>query len=328
MITEQKLDMGRHGFGIDLLRRCKRVWRCKRVQVDMKLVGLDAAGCELERRRVRTAVRAEATSGYRHVFAGIERFSALSVYAHGSWGDGTMTPFSDYDDLVIVDYGRVADERELREMEDFLHEVDARFCHLDPLQHHGHWIIGREELAALDESYIPLSVLDGAVCVQGDEVIEYRADVERAKRGFLRNVRLTCDGMERLYQSYRTGRLNAYDMKCLAGSVFIVPAYVFQVRGEMLSKRDALRRAGELFSATACSVIAKCTEIRSEWGRVVDTPEFTRFRRVGGLFRNGNMHRRYARALAPRFPKEEFPCLEESEVRTFIQEARDHANRE
>ena len=61
---------------------------------------------------------------------------------------------------------------------------------------------------------------------------------------------------------------------------------------------------------------------------MVDTPEFGRFRRMGRFFKNGNMHRRYARAMAGRFPVEEFPVLAADEVAEFVKEARDHANRE
>jgi len=221
MTMIRRLDMGRHGFPIDLLRRLKHARLGERTRAGLSYAGTDTAANGVEPRRVRTAGRAEAGSVFREVFAGVERFPALSVYAHGSWGDGTMTPFSDYDDLVIVDYARVAGERELRRMEAFLHEVDGRFCQRDPLQHHGHWIVAREELAALDESNIPLSVLEGAVCVQGEEEIEYRVDVERSKKGFRNNIRLSCDGVDRFYRDYREGRINLYDMKCLAGSFFL-----------------------------------------------------------------------------------------------------------
>ena len=329
MTMNRRLDMSRHGFPIDFLRRLKYHGLGHtevRTQGAGRVAKLQSDG--LVRRQVRTTGRVEAGSVFREVFAGVEQFPALSVYVHGSWGDGTMTPFSDYDDLVIVDYARVEGERELRRMEAFLHEVDGRFCRRDPLQHHGHWIVAREELAALDESYIPLSVLEGAVCVQGEEEIEYRVDVERSKKGFRRNIGLTCEGVERFYRDYGEGRINLFDMKCLAGSFFIMPAYVFQSRGELISKPEAIRRAGDLFGAGACAVIATCTEIRREWGRVVDTPEFGRFRRMGRFFKNGNMHRRYARAMAGRFPVEEFPVLAADEVAEFVKEARDHANRE
>jgi hypothetical protein len=237
-----------------------------------------------------------------------------------------MTPFSDYDDLVLVDYARVSGERELDRMEWFLHEVDARFCHLDPLQHHGHWIIAREDLAALDESYIPLSVLNNAICVQGEEEIAYRVDVGSSIRGFKNNLRLTCDGADRWFRKYRQRRINLYEMKCLVGSFLILPAYAFQSLGRMISKPDALQRVGELFGPGAVSVIAKCTEIRRKWGYVLESREFERFRTFGRLFTNGNLHRRYARIAAGRFPVDAFPRLESREVGQFIQEARNYAD--
>ncbi len=322
----RRLDMGRHGFPFDHWRRWRQ--RLRRTDPGLKLSvpAMDAAPAGLEDRCVRTAGCAVAGSVFREVFAGIERFPALAAYAHGSWGDGTMTPFSDYDDLVIVDYDRVSGALELDLMEKFLHEVDMRFCHLDPLQHHGHWIIDRENLEGVDESYIPLSVLKSAICVQGEEAIRYRVDVGRSLRGFKKNIALTCDGAEQWFRKYHDGRINLYEMKCLVGSYLIMPAYAFQSLGQMITKREALQRAGELFGSGAVSVIAKCTEIRRDWGRALDTPGFERLRSVGRLITNGNLHRRYARLMAGRFPAETFPRLGLREVGEFIREARHHAD--
>ena len=322
---DKRLDMGRCGAPVDLWRRVRRKWRGVRALPPVAPPSREACR-DLQSRRVQAGRRADPNSAYRRVFSGIEEFPALAVYAHGSWGDGTMTPFSDYDDLIIVDYSCIRDPGEMRRLENALYDVDARFCRLDPLQHHGHWIVAREDLAALDESYIPLKVLDGAVCVQGDLEVGYSVDMIRSAQGFRNNINMTCEGIELLFAAYQQHRINLFDMKSLVGSFFIIPAYVFQSRGQVISKAEAIGRAEELFGAGGCSLISKCSAIRREWGRVVGTPEFGRFRRIGGLCGNGNLHRRYAQRFAPSFPVAAFPRLEAGEVEEFLEKARGYAN--
>ncbi|MFH1499600.1 MAG: nucleotidyltransferase domain-containing protein [Verrucomicrobiota bacterium] len=322
---KRRLDLNRWGWPFDCLRRGGRNGRqqCGDDVVDGLL---KEPGSLFEDRVVHVPRRAAVDSEYSKVFAGVDAFPSLSVYIHGSWADGTMTPFSDYDDLIIVDYSRIDGEDELRAIEAFLGKVDMYFCSMDPLQHHGHWLVDRENLMGLDESYLPLMVLKNAVCVQGEMQVAYRTDVSRSRAGFRRNVEVTCRNIESWRSPYLAGRISLYDMKCLLGSFMILPAYVFQASGEMVSKPEGIGRALEIFSTDSLGILQQCTNMRQEWHRVLAGWRHSLWRAGGALIRNPNMHRRYARQLSVSLPRGVFPVMPEAAINRFLKEARAHAN--
>ncbi len=256
------------------------------------------------------------------VFAGVEQFAGLGVYVHGSWADDTRTPFSDLDDLILVERERIRDPQARRALEEWLNLVDLRFARLDPLQHHGHWLLYDDQLATYDESYLPLSVLDNAVRIAGPQRLSVRIDPLRTRVGLRRNLVQTLTNVATLFARYSTGRINCYEMKGLIGSFLLLPAYGFQLRGERIGKREAIERAAELLPPAAFGLLAKCSRMRAEWGRVTARAGWRRLRWAAGWFDNGMLWRKFARRLAPPFPRAEFPPLEPDEVEAFTHATR------
>jgi hypothetical protein len=269
---------------------------------------------------------APATPELRRLFRGVERFACVDVFVHGSWADATRTPFSDLDDLVIVDAARIAGAGEARRLERWLNRVDMRFCRLDPLQHHGHWLVYRDLLEAYDASYMPLCVLDGALRVQGGAEIVYRIDAARTRAGLRRNIIATCASIDRLGGKYLAGRINTWQMKALVGSFLIMPAYVFQLRGAELAKPAAIGRAAELFSAGPCALLDACTAIRAGWGVVTRRPGHGLLRLAAALARDPHLFRWCAARLAPRFPRARLARLQADHIHAFREEALRHAD--
>lgn len=256
------------------------------------------------------------------VFAGVERFNGLGVYVHGSWADDTRTPFSDLDDLILVERERIRDPRACRELEEWLNLVDLRFARLDPLQHHGHWLRYDDQLTAYDESYLPLTVLADAIRIAGPERLSVRIDSLKTRVGLRRNLAQTLANLAALFAQYSAGEINCYAMKGLVGSVLLLPAYGFQLRGERLGKREAIERAAELLPPAALELLNKCSRMRAEWAQVTALPGWRRLRWAAGWFDNAMLWRRFARRFAPRFPRAAFPQLEPGEVESFARTAR------
>lgn len=260
------------------------------------------------------------------VFAGVDEFPYVDLYVHGSWADDTRTAFSDLDDLVIIDRDEIGDERQLRRLEAWLNRVDMRFCRIDPLQHHGHWIIYRDQLNDYDESYMPLVVLEGAVRVQGRARVIGTIDGPRTLVGLHRNVRVTLANIERLFDRYQSAAINLYQMKRLVGSILLVPAYAFQIKGHRISKGEALRASRKIYSEEANRAIEVCSMIREGWGRALGGTRYALFTVMSHILTEPHIYRRLASRLAPRFPTHLFAHLNASWVNTFSDETVQYIN--
>lgn len=260
------------------------------------------------------------SSKLKEIFSGSENFSFLSIYVHGSWADETQTPFSDLDDLVIIDSKSVPTRDEAVKAEEWLNKVDMRFCRIDPLQHHGHWIVYEEMIDNYDDSYIPLAVLNNSMRIQGPTKINYVVNLEKTKVGLKRNIDLTCENIHKLIKKYTAKTINSYEMKALVGSFLLMPAFLFQHNGKELSKREAIERKEEIFSPNTCLLLDKCSEIRTHWSIVTSSPSFKLIKFASYVFTNPHLFRQFSLKFAPRFPWSKFPPLSEDEVNKFLKE--------
>lgn len=256
------------------------------------------------------------------LFRELLEFPALSIYLHGSQADRTTTPFSDYDDLIIVDAEKLS-PTDLPRLITALNRVDMRFCRLDPLQHHGHWIIEKGMLDAYDESYMPMLVLKTAVAVKGSRRISYAPQLAGSREGLERNLVNTCRSIEELHERLCHGVLTLFELKALVGSFALVPAFVFQYRGEPLSKPEAIARASEIFSPSALRCVVWASETRKNWGNATHGAGYNALRLLSLLITNPHLYRMLAQRIAPRVDLKRlgFGGLSPQDVRCFITES-------
>jgi len=266
------------------------------------------------------------TEEIRNIFSGGEKFPFIDLYVHGSWADNTRTAFSDLDDLVIVNREKIDNNKQIRQLEIWLNRVDMKFCRIDPLQHHGHWLIYRDDLDYCNEAYIPLTVLEGAICVQGSKSITAKINHELTHAGIRRNLNFTIMNIERLYDKYKDGSINLYEMKGLIGSFLLVPAYAFQSKKKRSTKKWALDNSDQIYSEQGKLAIEWGTFMRNNWYRALDRRAYFLLSLVPYFFTNPHLYRRFARQISPKFPKKEFPHFDESWVRDFIQDTMNYVN--
>jgi predicted nucleotidyltransferase len=192
---------------------------------------------------------------------------SLDIYLHGSSADLQITPFSDVDDLVVIRRNTWQTVEQLGRAARLLAAAARRFQDVDRLQHHGHWVVTDLCLEAFDQSFIPTVVLEDAVRVCGRERLDLRV-LNEPDLG--QGLAISKSSIDRLLSVHRRGNgMRAFDLKCLAGEAMLLPAKVFQYRGEMLSKPAAIARAAEVFSPDAMAALEWATMVRREFGRLV-----------------------------------------------------------
>lgn len=263
-----------------------------------------------------------ATRRVTDIFKGVDKFPFLSVYVHGSWADDTRTEFSDLDDLIIIDSFKLKTRMQSVRAEAWLNKVDMRFCRIDPLQHHGHWIITSDSLDNLDGSYMPLTVLNNAMLVQGSNNINYKTSIAITRIGLLRNIESTLDNISTKSRYYLENNISAFQMKELIGSFLLMPAYLIQFKGTDISKKQALEQKATIFGPECCHLLDKCSQIRSDWHLVTSTFRFKLLRLASYFFTNPHLFRLFSKRYFISFPHDKFPTIFESEVNLFVQEVR------
>ena len=206
----------------------------------------------------------------------------VSLYLHGSMADLTFTPFSDVDDLLILQREAWQDPDILANTSTLLARVSRSYQDIDPLQHHGHWVLTEFDLMLYNQSFLPLVVLENAVRIVGSDRIEVR-QIEDYE-GFKSNAKNTIRGIARTYEAAkRNGGLNAFELKGLVGEISILPAYMFQTHGEILSKPEAIRRGKNLYSPHALKALAWATHVRQDFAPVVKNTRTRNLSRLAKL---------------------------------------------
>ena len=237
--------------------------------------------------------------------------SDVSVYVHGSMATGDYTVFSDVDDLVIIHCSSWASYQQFRKVIRLLERTATLFQCVDPLQHHGHWIFLDFDLTCLDQTTMPLVVLDNADVIVGGNSIE--ANVRDGTWGFASIMWAIAQEVRRDALSMMRGRLNLHGLKNLISSISLLPALKFQVQGKMLDKKTAILKSDETFSDQALSAIRWTTEVRNgtcPGYRWVQT--MRHFNRVLP-FRRGTLEK-LARDYLPTLQTQQIPLLNEDVI--------------
>jgi hypothetical protein len=224
----------------------------------------------------------------------------VQVFLHGSWADNTRTLFSDIDDYIILDIKGLRENKLIFKVLRILNTIDMKFCRIDPIQHHGHWLCSKEDLTNYDNSFMPLEILKEAKSVFGNSFIEGIVNSELSEKGLKQNILNTCDSIKRLSELYFNRTINAYQLKCLVGSFVIMPAYIFQVRGEDLSKPEAIVRAKTIFSGKSTSCIKWSTDNRNNWVYITKNKKYKIFATFSYLFFDPHLWRRFSSYFSPK----------------------------
>lgn len=231
----------------------------------------------------------------------LSRCKGLSIYIHGSYADETRCSFSDLDTLILVDAVAYQERHraQRQQLADALQLSDLRMMQVDPLQHHGHWIIQQQELESMDESYLPLVVLEGAAAVRGP--LQITANVYLSNQAISKNLHALSDAITR-----RVGEaMSVYDLKHVVSGIALLPAYVSQAQGLQLSKAEALTPDSlrRLFSAHALSAVEWATDLRANWRQLLEAVNMQPLQNFSHSAQSGSQVRLFARCFAPKTPK-------------------------
>lgn len=265
------------------------------------------------------------------IFKSLEKYSEyIQVFLHGSYADNTTTDFSDIDDFVIIDLKKLKENGVDRLFFRALNRIDMKFCRIDPLQHHGHWICLKEELNYYDNSFLPLFILKDAKSLIGNSSIYAFIDIDRTKTGLKRNLINTCKSIENLAELYFKNEINSYQLKGLIGSFVLMPSFIMQINSKSTTKPEAIKLAHTIFSTEALNCIIWSTNCRKNWGIITSNYRFKAFSVLPIIFTNSYLWRRFSKSFSPGVTVSQNNRLSDvrlnpNEVEIFIKESLSYA---
>gem|GEM_PF-4677763 len=234
----------------------------------------------------------------------------VSVFMHGSMATGDFTPFSDVDDLVIIHQSAWSSFQRFREVLSCLERAAVFFNRFMPLQHHGHWIFSNFDLAALDQSTMPLLVLEKAICIAGPN--KFTAKIRDSSGGLNHALWANIQTVRSTALSLHEGKINLYDLYHLVSGISLLPALTFQISGQFLDKKSAILQSAKIFSPPAAAAIGWATSTRQSWGSLEKT--------WMDSMRQKNARSPLRRDLMDKFAQRSAPMLEKNRVPFFTEE--------
>jgi hypothetical protein len=186
----------------------------------------------------------------------------IQVFVHGSWADNSRTAFSDLDDFIIVedDYFETAQA--------VLKEIEMKFQQIDPIQHHGHWLIKKSKLLDYDNSFMPLFILNESICLKGKNYFPGHINRQLTLDGTIGRIINTCRNIESFFRLHADNKLNIYNLKKFVGSIALLPAMIYQLRGIEKGKRNAIENAEKIFSEKSLLLLQWATDLRNNWSQL------------------------------------------------------------
>jgi len=231
----------------------------------------------------------------KSIFAPLDKYdsSKVQVFVHGSWADNSRTAFSDLDDFIIID------DDYYPTIESSLQEIEYNFQKIDTIQHHGHWLIYKSQLNDYNNSYMPLFIMENAICIKGNNEINSNINHVKTQDGLINAIKTTCKNIEDFYELYKNDQLNIYNLKCFVGSFALLPPLIFQLKNIQLDKKTAINRSNEIFSQESLRLIQWSTDLREKWNLLTESEVFNNFSNKISQFQNINKWREFAKNNAP-----------------------------
>ena len=245
---------------------------------------------------------------------------------HGSYGDQTFTAESDIDDVVFIRKNVYENYSDFLIAIKILGKLNRLYQQTDFTQHHGHWIFTYRDKSFYDESIMPCCVYEDSRSVGG--TLSLRLRPTSSAIHFRSILGITISGLEADFEKLKSNRINLYDLKNLVSEVALIVPLVFQVNGEILSKKAAIASASQRFGPTSMEAIRWSSELREHWDRLRFYFVSQQIMRIASvIFRNRNLLDYFSRKSPLKLTRNEvwaFDRTVEVNLRAFIEEAKRH----
>lgn len=184
---------------------------------------------------------------------------------HGSLGSDEAVAYSDFDGLVILRHRAFESAQSLAQVTARLRELQRCMLQLDPLQHHGWFVLTEADLDAYCDAYFPAALFSHARSllpgVGGPLMLRPRDSRAERREAFTALARATVD---RLTQDRPPDDM--YALKSRLSEIMLLPALYVQARDDRgVFKKESFDLARRDFARDLWAPMVAISAIRADW---------------------------------------------------------------
>lgn len=186
------------------------------------------------------------------------------AYVHGSIGTNEEIPYSDFDALVILKDEVLNDPENLSVAARLLNNARSILFDMDPLQHHGWFVMTESDLQNYPENYFPSVLFDHAKSFFADRGLELKLSVDPLANDFHSPFKNLCNSIETKLIHHRPA--NLYTLKNLLSEFMLLPSFYVQARDKKgIFKKFSFEEAKKDFTESDWRIMDEVSMLRTAW---------------------------------------------------------------
>lgn len=190
----------------------------------------------------------------------------FGVYVHGSLGTYEETAYSDFDALAIIKNEVFKSSKRLAKVAQRLSAARRIMFELDPLQHHGWFVLTEADFYNYPDYYFPFELFNYSKSLFSDKGLTLNIRIKNSQKEkkieifdsiSLSIIKTVC---EKKYP------INAYELKGLLSKFMLLPSLYIQARdGKSIFKKFSFGEAKKDFLEHDWRIMDEVSEIRKNW---------------------------------------------------------------
>ncbi len=219
----------------------------------------------------------------------------VGAYVHGSVGTGEEVAYSDFDGLVILNDKSLESAVELLRAVVALKETERMMLKMDPLQHHGWFVLTEADLSDYPENYFPHELFAHSKCLFGKNPLNLNIRNEVNSKAFRKSFNhLSISILNKLEN--KKFLENRYVFKNFLSEFMLMPAIFLQARtGKGVFKKHSFGMAEKEIGGEF-SIMNEISAMRTNWSyRAPD--EYIRKLNTGSALKDRRSAKKYSGSL-------------------------------
>ena len=182
---------------------------------------------------------------------------------HGSYATNEEIEYSDFDGLIIINKNAFASFDNFRKTIDVIKKSNKLIQTLDPLQHHGWFILLENELNYYDETFLPVEVLNISKSLLVKEKSAIKINLKSNSNFILGIDKLSKQLLDKIES--RDYPRNYYQIKSLLSEFMMLPTLYYQAKVKKgIYKKYSFEIVKDDFG-DAWNIMDKISLIRCNW---------------------------------------------------------------
>ncbi|REJ84079.1 MAG: nucleotidyltransferase domain-containing protein [Bacteroidetes bacterium] len=219
------------------------------------------------------------------------------AYVHGSIALGEEIAYSDFDGLIIIKDQVFEEPSRLARLAMQINRLGAVMYRIDPLQHHGWFIMTENDMECYPENYLPSAVLAQSKSLLQNKGINVKYRVPEYI-DFFSGLKSACRRIRKM-KTPENQPANLFQLKSILSEFMMLPVLYVQARDQKgIHKKYSFQIAAADFSEREWKVMDEVSQIRQSWKQEFSPSMLNR------LQKNGYFWMMYKKKFGPGIPEE------------------------